>query len=379
MNKVIFLIIIFSYGLNITNCNAAPVGSQFNYQGELVDNGTPANGDYDITVDIFDNLTGGGIIDRITFNNTAVVNGLFNLEGVDFGDSLFSNNDDFYLEISVQPSSGGVFETLSPRQRLNAVPYAIQAEFLAPGLASNGDVLQFDGSDWVPSALGSSSPWNQSGATLTSPGKVGIGEPAPSAQLHITNNTSEISLLKIDDVSDTRMIVLATGKIGVGLTNPAALFQINSEAGEDPFRVQINSSTKLRVFSNGGVTLGANFAGVPDNGIYVGGDAKQDKNGNGMLKFMLRANCDSTPSIVRHYNGTNIAGTPSIIRNSIGNCTITLPFDISDNYISVSPIHVISGSNRVVNCENILSDIVCQMSIGSTAAAIGGNFDVLVY
>ena len=81
---------------------------------------------------------------------------------------------------------------LAPRTKLLAVPYAVQAQFTEQG----------------------ASLWSQSGTTLTSPGRIGVGQPTPSAQLHITNNQSQVSLLKVDDVSDTRMVVQADGSVG---------------------------------------------------------------------------------------------------------------------------------------------------------------------
>src|SRR5688500_172045 len=51
-----------------------------------------------------------------------------------------------------------------------------------------------------------------------------------------------------------RMIINSVaGNVGIGLANPKAKLQINSPAGTDPFRVQLNGSTKLMVHSSGGV------------------------------------------------------------------------------------------------------------------------------
>ena len=237
-----------------------------------------------------------------------------------------------------------------------AVPYAVQAQFTDQG----------------------TSPWNEDGITLTSPGKVGVGEPTPSAQLHVTNNQSQISLLKVDDVSDTRMVVQADGRVGVGVTNPSDRMHIRSDVGQDPLRVQVDTATKLRVYENGGTSLGVNNASItPENGLYVSGDVKQSEDSNGMLKYMFRANCDSTPSIIREYNGTNITGTASISGNT-GQCTITLPINVTNNFISATPIQV-NLTNRTISCANLGSSIVCDLTVASTGAGVDGSFDVLVY
>ena len=355
MNKYI-LMVLLALILNASLSFAQSVGSAFSYQGELTDGGSPANGDYNFTVKLYTTETGGTAITDEVYNDITVLNGLFNLE-IDFGDMVYEDSDQYYLEFDVAPSSGGSSTTLTPRNKLLAVPYAVQAQF----------------SD------GGTSPWNQDGMTLTSPGKVGVGETFPSAQLHVTNNQDQISLLKVDDVNDTRMVIQADGRTGIGPTSPSDRLHVDSDVGQNPLRVQVDGTTKLRVLSNGGTTLGANNLNTPQNGLYVAGDAKQSEDSNGMLKYMFRATCDSTPTIDGEYNGTATAGTAGITRNSAGNCTITLPFNISSNFISATPIRAVAGDNRVINCVPFLSGMICQLSVGSTAASVDGSFHVLVY
>ncbi len=380
-NILLTLTMVLSFALYTTQIHAAPaVGSGFTYQGELLDNGSPANGNYDVKIALFLALAGGSEVTSLTFTNVPVSNGLFTIDDVDFGDAVYADNNQFYLEIYVRPNGGGSFTTLTPRQPLQAVPYAVQAEFLAPGGASTGDVLQFDGSDWVAAALSGTSPWNQSGSTLTSPGKVGIGEPTPSAQLHITNNTSQITLLKLDDSSTTRMIVQATGRVGIGdSVNPSDRLHVNSSVGEDALRVQVGGLTKLRVRSNGGTALGANFTAVPNNGLYVQGDVKQNENSLGLVKYMIRANCSPGPSIVQSYNGTNVVGAITITRASVGDCSISVPSaNISLNYVSVSPRTTVVGSGRIVTCLPFLGGLVCKVT-NESGVDVDGEFDVLVF
>ena len=371
--KLMFISVLFT----TTAVLAVNVGSSFNYQGELVVDGSPANGEYDIEVDLFIQATGGASITSEFFPAVLVENGLFQID-IDFGDVVYQNNDAFWLELSVNETGSGDVEVLAPRDRLNAVPYAVQAQYLAPNGANNGDVLGFNGSNWVATPGGASS-WVDNGTNMTTTRKVGVGETTPSAQLHVTNSSSQISLLKVDDVSGTRLQVQADGRVGVGVTNPSDRFQINADAAQNAFRVQIDGQTKLRVRDNGGTALGINSTNVPDNGLFVEGDVKQNVDSNGMLKYMFRATCDATPTIDREYNGTNVTGTAGISRNSTGNCTITLPFNISSNYISATAIRATSGDNRVIGCVPFLSGMICQLSVGSTGADADGSFDVLVY
>lgn len=61
--------------------------------------------------------------------------------------------------------------------------------------------------------------------------------------------------------------------VGIGTSAPSDALHIKSAASEDALRVQVGSATKLRVLSNGGVTVGQNNeSGTPANGLYVNGN-----------------------------------------------------------------------------------------------------------
>ena len=101
-------------------------GTAFTYQGRLNNSGSPANGSYDLKFTLYDanqpvnNLIAG----PVTNAATAVSNGLFTVT-LDFG-SVFNGNAR-WLEMAVQTNGGGGFTTLSPRQQLTPVPYAVFA------------------------------------------------------------------------------------------------------------------------------------------------------------------------------------------------------------------------------------------------------------
>src|SRR5262249_8017862 len=112
----------------------------FTYQGKLSDNGAPASGNYDFTFKLFDTAAvGSGTQQGTTLNltNVAVSGGVFAVQ-LDFGAcaSCF-NGAARFLEISVKPTSGSTFTTLSPRQAGTANPYAIKSmsALLADGLS----------------------------------------------------------------------------------------------------------------------------------------------------------------------------------------------------------------------------------------------------
>lgn len=105
----------------------------FRYQGRILDNDTLVSGNLDFSFKLYDSPTGGSPL----YEDTAtimVVDGLYSTmigddttSGGDLGDAL--NNPAVYLEITV----GG--ETLTPRERIVSVPYAMN------GLPSGSVVL----------------------------------------------------------------------------------------------------------------------------------------------------------------------------------------------------------------------------------------------
>jgi hypothetical protein len=99
----------------------------FTYQGQLLDNGAPANGAFDLQFSLFDAPTGGNPVGAPrTSAATAVANGLFAVP-LDFGAAAFSGPAR-WLQIGVRAGGGnGAFTLLTPLQQITAAPYAITA------------------------------------------------------------------------------------------------------------------------------------------------------------------------------------------------------------------------------------------------------------
>lgn len=203
-------------------CNVAYsaelVGSGFSYQGELLDNGSPANTQYDIMFVAYDSLVDGNPVPVTPeFLNVEVINGLFNIENVDFGDATYEGKE-IFLEVNVRKSSdGGAYSALTPRQRIGATPYSVQSEFskqadfaqaatnatnaetankLSAGSASNGDILQFGATGWGPVPFSSinQSPWTLANNNISyTDGNVGVGTSNPGVALHVKSTDSEVT------------------------------------------------------------------------------------------------------------------------------------------------------------------------------------------
>ena len=107
-----------------------PVESTINYQGQLTDSeGNPLNGTYDMEFRFYDSATGGSQVgSTITKNDVTVTNGLFSVK-LDVNQSGFYGQGS-WLEAKVEG------ETLSPRQEILPVPYALS---LKPGAVIDGE------------------------------------------------------------------------------------------------------------------------------------------------------------------------------------------------------------------------------------------------
>lgn len=146
-------------------------------------------------------------------------------------------------------------------------------------------------------SMGQTGQWKLAGNNLTGTEKLG------------STNNQDVRFLSNNVVNG---VLTKSGTWGFGTTSPSAKLHINSASGQDPFRVQVNSDTKLHVSQNGGVSVG-NSVTHPSSGLFVSGNA-----GIGV-----------TSPISKLHVSTGSSGT-SPFANSI----ITLE-NSSNNYISL--------------------------------------------
>src|SRR5215813_5123356 len=111
-------------------------GTAFTYQGRLTDNGSLANGSYEMAFGLFGASSGGNPLAPPVTNNVAVTNGLF-VVTLDFGAAF--PGAERWLEIAVRSGGGDSFTLLNPRQKITAAPYAITAQSLT-GVLSNSNL-----------------------------------------------------------------------------------------------------------------------------------------------------------------------------------------------------------------------------------------------
>lgn len=104
------------------------IGTAFTYQGQLSENGRPANGDYDLQFNLYSAQLSEDIIGRtVIITNLNIISGVFSVE-LDFGLDAF-NGQNRFLEIGVRPAgSNAEISILLPRRNITPSPYAIYAD-----------------------------------------------------------------------------------------------------------------------------------------------------------------------------------------------------------------------------------------------------------
>lgn len=98
--------------------------TEFVYQGQLQNLGTPANGSFDFEFLLFDTPAGPNQVGPLLMRNGIIVaSGGFSVK-LDFGSSF--PGPARFIEIHVRQTGGGAFTPLTPRQLVGSAPYSIK-------------------------------------------------------------------------------------------------------------------------------------------------------------------------------------------------------------------------------------------------------------
>lgn len=183
MDAKVFLLISVSLCLAVVS-GFAQAPQLINYQGNLNQNGSPANGTFSMTFSIYDSETDGNQLWSET-QSVAVANGSFNVllgSVTAFPGNLFTAGGDRYLEIQVGN------DVITPRFRWTSVAYALRAayadtaEFTRVVAAGAGNSL--DAADGDPTDV----------VFVNNDGNVGIGTVSPDNKLEVFHPASEVPI-----------------------------------------------------------------------------------------------------------------------------------------------------------------------------------------
>jgi len=344
MNKIIIIAVITL--LNLSQVMAQAIDHTFNYQGELLISGNPANGSYDIKIEGFDGL-GVSKTDTSEHLNVQVSDGLFTIEGVDLG---VVNLDAFttLLQISVRDNAvGGAYTDLTPRQSLKSVPYATK---VIDGTATNGQVYTYGTTTgWAAADPIDLSPWTRNAARIEYLEDVAIGTLATGATHKLT--------VKADVADNDKTLRL------IGTQGPFGIGAILNFGDSNFIQIEEDVDDHLKIFARTGVE----FASKTQQPLTI----------DGQMKFMIRANCSATASISKQYNGVDDLSATIVVGGINRLCTITFPFDISDRFYQVSSVEDLIATNAT--CQASGTDLNCARHRSSTGALLPGQIMILVY
>ena len=250
----ILAILVLAVGLMVCPvrfAEAIPSGTAFTYQGRLIDANNIADGLYDFEFRLFDDPSIGAQQGSTTdVNDLDVIEGYFTAV-LDFG-GVF-DGDARWLEISVRPgSSTEDFSTLSPRQEVMPIPYAIFAE----NAATDND-------------------WMLSGNNMYSipSGNLGIGTTNPGEKLSIYN--AYFTANNIEDMLEIQRASTGAVQSGIGA---GIIFRNELDNGSMALSGRIASVMEDPTFA-GGSTAGMLFETLASDGtmtdaLYLDPDGK---------------------------------------------------------------------------------------------------------
>lgn len=286
----------------------------FIYQGQLRENGDPANGAYDVRFVLYDAESGGGQQGpALVKSGVSVSNGLFGAS-LDFGSGMF-NGSARWLEIAVRSSGGESYAALKPRQALTPAPMALYALTPAgpqgpPGVQGLPGPTGLQGLTGATGTQGPAGPPGPTGATgLQGPqGPSGlqgvIGPQGPQGLTGaigpqgLTGATGPQGPSGAFTVAGTSASYVG-GNVGIGTTTPTAklhlagdllagatgaewIFHTRTHAGSDFLHIT-DSDNGLLQFQRGLILNQSGNVGigvtVPNSKLEVRGDIRMGSDG----------------------------------------------------------------------------------------------------
>lgn len=369
-------IIVILIALCIT-LNAAPLSTQFTYQGELkiIPDGNdiivPANAEFDFTFELYDALNRGVQVGpTVSIDHVVVDQGIFTVQ-LDFGLSPFAG-DQLYLAIAVRESdNSGNFTQLLPRQTLTAAPYALHAEYVAMGTVGS---LEVDSTEVQLRVVGVCTSGTAMSA-INQDGTVACEQDTDQQQLAFTGTTLSITngdavdLASID--TDDQTLSLNDATLGISGGNAVdASSIVNDDNNELNTGLTLTDST-LNITDAGG-TLSSDLAGIDtdDQTLILNNNALGISEGNTVDLSAFtndddnELNSDLTLTDTT-LNITDAGGTLSTDLSSVDTDDQTL--SLNTNQLSISEGNSVDLSSYVNDNDNELN---------TTVALVGNNLNI---
>lgn len=277
MMQIFKLCISFVAVLVLTSAiQAAPLGTNFTYQGKLAQNGLAVTEICDFSFELWDALLDGNQVSLAQdVPAVLVTDGTFTVE-LDFGDGAFDGNVR-WLEIAVACPDGGSLTTLAPRQELTPSPYAL-----------------FAGMD-------GGAGWQLNGSRIYyNEGNVGIGSTSPNFSLEIRDSDAAIALINEDQTTTGLLMADAQAFFS---ENASVLF----DAGNPSLLFSLNGTERMRI-APAGVGVGTTAPAVD---LHIRGASPLGRllvtpgTADSSAQLMLTENTSASLGGILRYDGTS--------------------------------------------------------------------------
>ncbi|MCH8311107.1 MAG: hypothetical protein IIB17_11520, partial [Chloroflexi bacterium] len=279
----------------------------FTYQGFVRDGEQPASGAYDFQFALFNAINGIQVGSTIAKDDLPVVNGLVSTL-LDFGPGVFDGSE-LWLETRTRKGDQtGAFDTLTPRQRINPVPYATYA-YDGPFWMLGGNAGTTPDSNFVGTTDAQPLVFkvNNHEAMRIVPGgttgdNVGINAPNPQAKLHVRWADSGA-----EPPAQVKSLIVETNHDGDGIAllqsdGKSVRITFGSPADNDAGRVLYKTSPdnymafwtagseKMRIGPTGNVGIGRSN---PNNKLEVAGRISIRETDDAVLQMVANKGSDS--------------------------------------------------------------------------------------
>lgn len=321
----------------------ASLDQGFIYQGRLLFNSVPANGQYDLQFSLFDAASGGNQVGNTNaLTDQTVTSGLFTVS-LDFGPSAFYG-DARWLEIAVRSTGGGSFTTLSPRQPLTAVPFSLSTKWEA----TSNKPFPFNPLRLPNSISTADSASNVGYFTSIAVGSDGLGlishEDADQHRLRVTHCSDLACTSSTSSNVDSSVYVgnytsIAIGSDGLGLISYYDYTSQNLKVAHCA-DVLCTSATLTTIDSTGDVGNGSS--------VVIGSD------GLGLIVYQDYTN--RALKVAHCSNATCSAATLATLDPTVGNVYYTSLTLGSDGLALVAYSSGASSHLKVAHCSNVACD-----------------------
>lgn len=241
---------------------AGPIGTAFTYQGRLKAGDNLIDGPTDLKFSLWDDASNAdpnhqvghtivfqGSDPNAQFGSVDVQRGLFEAP-LDFGAAAF-NGQERWLDVQLRyPAGSGSYTSLGSRQKLTSTPYALYAPTASALSAPDGSPAQaviVDPNGFV--GIGTTSP----GFLLDVAGRARLrASGGDTAGIWFRNNagTADSAFIGRTDPNATglyagswRLVVLDSGNVGIGTSNPEAKLDVNGTAQMTGFKLSASPSS----------------------------------------------------------------------------------------------------------------------------------------